>query len=167
MKIGHAAGGALIGASVAALMTSVVGIPIGLGVGAAAVGATVGAVARNRGDMAQETHTHWSAHIPTTGMFCERTDIIKFAKGLPALLPAGLQAKFGKDLPAGLDYTWLMRSRQTDAEHPENDTPSSNALKPYDTDRNKEKSGFEKELYGLSWKPRPSFQICVFDYSCW
>jgi len=127
LKLGHTAGGALTGAVVAALMTSVVGIPIGLGVGAAAVGvgATAGGVGTNLAEVPEETHTHWSAHIPTTGMFCERTDIIKF----------------GKDR----DATCLMRSRQSDAENPDRTIPSSNALKPYITDTNVVEEGFVEE----------------------
>jgi len=55
------------------------------GVGAVGVVAAAGAgAALGVGEgisQAEETHTHWSANIPTSGMSCERVDVLRFFKG--------------------------------------------------------------------------------------
>jgi len=50
-------------------------------VGAIIGGAAAGVAGYSAGvSNAEETHTHWSGALPTTGFFCEKVDVLKFKK---------------------------------------------------------------------------------------
>jgi len=75
--------------AIAANAPGVGALGVALGVGlvpssstAAAVAAgAAGAFGVSQGvESAEETHTHWTGNIPSTGLSCERVDVVKFSK---------------------------------------------------------------------------------------
>lgn len=67
---------AAAGAGIAALGATVIGAPVAIFAGVGGVLST--AVTAQIQHVPGETQTHWSGNFPTSGLFCERVDIIKF-----------------------------------------------------------------------------------------
>jgi len=63
-----------VGIAAAASGVGTLGVAVAAGAGAS-LGYSKGV------ESGQETHTHWSGNIPTTGLSCERVDVVKFNKG--------------------------------------------------------------------------------------
>jgi len=131
------AAGATVVAGAAAIATVTMGLPVIAGAGVALVSApALSSVTTNENDVF--THTHWSAHIPTTGLMCERHDVIKFT-WLKQWETLELEQ-------SGSDGEWKhWETSLMKTSHKSYDASSrANLLKPYDLDPDTTKPGFEE-----------------------